>query len=130
MLSMVMNKESELCSSSSQNSSLLINIVTIMKSRLLLRDLALAIFWFHVLPIGNRVCAATSTAADCPADAHSSSVNSGTMFESMDDKVKNADGFFAALDQSGGSTPKALALYGILADVSVHAGQHLKEVKS
>ncbi len=29
------------------------------------------------------------------------------------DKVKNAEGFIAALDQSGGSTPKALRLYGI-----------------
>jgi fructose-bisphosphate aldolase class I len=29
------------------------------------------------------------------------------------DKIKNADGFIAALDQSGGSTPKALRLYGI-----------------
>ena len=28
-------------------------------------------------------------------------------------KVKNGDGFIAALDQSGGSTPKALAQYGI-----------------
>ena len=28
-------------------------------------------------------------------------------------KVKNDDGFIAALDQSGGSTPKALKLYGI-----------------
>ena len=28
-------------------------------------------------------------------------------------KVKNAEGFVAALDQSGGSTPKALKLYGI-----------------
>ncbi|MEI2700923.1 MAG: fructose bisphosphate aldolase [Baekduia sp.] len=28
-------------------------------------------------------------------------------------KIKNADGFIAALDQSGGSTPKALRLYGI-----------------
>jgi fructose-bisphosphate aldolase class I len=28
-------------------------------------------------------------------------------------KIKNADGFIAALDQSGGSTPKALKLYGI-----------------
>jgi fructose-bisphosphate aldolase class I len=28
-------------------------------------------------------------------------------------KVKSGRGFFAALDQSGGSTPKALALYGI-----------------
>ncbi len=31
----------------------------------------------------------------------------------MLDKIKTADGFIAALDQSGGSTPKALRLYGI-----------------
>src|SRR5690625_2565803 len=29
------------------------------------------------------------------------------------DKIKNGKGFIAALDQSGGSTPKALAAYGI-----------------
>lgn len=32
------------------------------------------------------------------------------------EKVRNADGFVAALDQSGGSTPKALALYGLTPD--------------
>jgi fructose-bisphosphate aldolase class I len=32
------------------------------------------------------------------------------------DKVRSARGFFAALDQSGGSTPKALAEYGIAED--------------
>ncbi|MFD1361876.1 fructose bisphosphate aldolase [Lentibacillus salinarum] len=32
------------------------------------------------------------------------------------DQMKNGDGFIAALDQSGGSTPKALALYGITED--------------
>jgi fructose-bisphosphate aldolase, class I len=32
------------------------------------------------------------------------------------DKVKNGKGFIAALDQSGGSTPKALKLYGIEED--------------
>jgi fructose-bisphosphate aldolase class I len=31
-------------------------------------------------------------------------------------KIKNAPGFIAALDQSGGSTPKALGLYGITED--------------
>jgi fructose-bisphosphate aldolase class I len=36
----------------------------------------------------------------------------GPMFE----KVLKADGFIAALDQSGGSTPKALRLYGISDD--------------
>ena len=32
------------------------------------------------------------------------------------DKIKNEPGFIAALDQSGGSTPKALANYGVEAD--------------
>jgi fructose-bisphosphate aldolase class I len=32
------------------------------------------------------------------------------------EKVKTATGFFAALDQSGGSTPGALAEYGIAPD--------------
>ena len=35
------------------------------------------------------------------------------MNEQQLQKVRDADGFVAALDQSGGSTPKALALYGI-----------------
>ena len=34
----------------------------------------------------------------------------------MTDRILNADGFIAALDQSGGSTPKALRLYGIEED--------------
>ena len=34
-------------------------------------------------------------------------------YESMLDKVRKGDGFIAALDQSGGSTPKALAGYGV-----------------
>lgn len=32
------------------------------------------------------------------------------------EKIKTAPGFIAALDQSGGSTPKALGLYGITPD--------------
>src|SRR5260221_6858675 len=32
------------------------------------------------------------------------------------EKVRSAKGFIAALDQSGGSTPKALSLYGIKPD--------------
>lgn len=32
------------------------------------------------------------------------------------EKIKNGNGFIAALDQSGGSTPKALALYGVPED--------------
>lgn len=31
-------------------------------------------------------------------------------------KMKTAPGFIAALDQSGGSTPKALGLYGVTPD--------------
>jgi fructose-bisphosphate aldolase, class I len=38
------------------------------------------------------------------------------MDSSQLDKVRSAPGFFAALDQSGGSTPKALAEYGIAED--------------
>lgn len=34
-------------------------------------------------------------------------------FEQQLEKVKTAPGFIAALDQSGGSTPKALGLYGV-----------------
>lgn len=34
----------------------------------------------------------------------------------MLEKVRSGSGFIAALDQSGGSTPKALALYGVEAD--------------
>ena len=37
------------------------------------------------------------------------------------EKVRTQDGFIAALDQSGGSTPKALRLYGIPeSEYSVH----------
>jgi fructose-bisphosphate aldolase class I len=38
------------------------------------------------------------------------------MNQQQHDKITSADGFIAALDQSGGSTPKALALYGIPED--------------
>ena len=34
-------------------------------------------------------------------------------YEQMLERVRNGDGFIAALDQSGGSTPKALKGYGI-----------------
>jgi fructose-bisphosphate aldolase class I len=35
------------------------------------------------------------------------------MNQEMLDKIRQGDGFIAALDQSGGSTPKALKLYGV-----------------
>ena len=46
-------------------------------------------------------------------------------FETMRDKIAAGNGFIAALDQSGGSTPKALAGYGIEADAwSDEAGMY------
>ena len=41
-----------------------------------------------------------------------------TVFDEMMKKAASADGFLAALDQSGGSTPKALKAYGVPDDVS------------
>lgn len=38
------------------------------------------------------------------------------MQQSQLEKMKNGKGFIAALDQSGGSTPKALAAYGVMED--------------
>ncbi|WP_433747612.1 fructose bisphosphate aldolase [Falsibacillus pallidus] len=38
------------------------------------------------------------------------------MNKSQFDRMKNGKGFIAALDQSGGSTPKALAAYGVMED--------------
>ena len=40
------------------------------------------------------------------------STTATTTFDLMMDRMANGDGFLAALDQSGGSTPKALKLYG------------------
>ncbi|MEM7502904.1 MAG: fructose bisphosphate aldolase [Pseudomonadota bacterium] len=37
-------------------------------------------------------------------------------FEEQLEKIRNKPGFIAALDQSGGSTPKALGLYGVTPD--------------
>ena len=34
-------------------------------------------------------------------------------FDQQFEKIKTQDGFIAALDQSGGSTPTALGLYGV-----------------
>lgn len=39
-----------------------------------------------------------------------------SQFDDQYEKIRSADGFIAALDQSGGSTPKALRLYGIAED--------------
>lgn len=41
------------------------------------------------------------------------------LFDEMMKKASSADGFLAALDQSGGSTPKALKSYGVPDDVRI-----------
>ena len=40
-------------------------------------------------------------------------MNTPSMKEQQQRKIKTQPGFIAALDQSGGSTPKALRAYGI-----------------
>jgi fructose-bisphosphate aldolase class 1 len=40
-------------------------------------------------------------------------MNTSGLKEQQQRKIKTQPGFFAALDQSGGSTPKALRTYGI-----------------
>jgi fructose-bisphosphate aldolase class I len=47
------------------------------------------------------------------ADVRARSCEDSRMDETQLEKVRSGRGFFAALDQSGGSTPKALAHYGI-----------------
>ena len=44
------------------------------------------------------------------------------LFEQQKAKVRTQPGFIAALDQSGGSTPKALKLYGIERERLVRRG--------
>ena len=44
------------------------------------------------------------------------------------DKIINQPGFIAALDQSGGSTPKALAIYGVPADAYANDEEMFQQV--
>ena len=48
-------------------------------------------------------------------------------FELQMEKMRNADGFIAALDQSGGSTPKALAMFGYPDDLYVEGEESMYE---
>ena len=48
-------------------------------------------------------------------------------FDKQQAKIKNDNGFIAALDQSGGSTPKALKLYGV--DESEYSGDEAMYAK-
>lgn len=52
-----------------------------------------------------------------------------SLFDEMMKKAASADGFLAALDQSGGSTPKALKAYGVPDDVSVLPNLLVKKKK-
>ena len=56
-----------------------------------------------------------NTESSPPSSASCSNAN----FEAQLEKIQNGDGFLAALDQSGGSTPKALSLYGVPEDLYV-----------
>ena len=49
-------------------------------------------------------------------------------FEKMLTQMKSGAGFIAALDQSGGSTPKALALYGVEADAYSNDAEMFGEI--
>jgi len=44
------------------------------------------------------------------------------------ERMKNDNGFIAALDQSGGSTPKALAIYGVLEDAYANETEMFQKV--
>ena len=50
-----------------------------------------------------------------------------TDFTELMDKIRNQNGFIAALDQSGGSTPKALAAYGYPEDKYVKGEESMYE---
>ena len=49
-----------------------------------------------------------------------------TTFDQQLQKIKNDKGFIAALDQSGGSTPKALKLYGVNEDCVVERARDVR----
>ena len=49
-------------------------------------------------------------------------------FEEQLERARTADGFLAALDQSGGSTPKALRQYGIADDSYVEGETSMYDV--
>ena len=48
-------------------------------------------------------------------------------FEEQLDRARNTDGYLAALDQSGGSTPKALGAYGVPAGDYVEGEESMYE---
>ena len=45
------------------------------------------------------------------------------------DRIATGKGFIAALDQSGGSTPKALALYGVMEDAYSNDAEMFGEIQ-
>ena len=51
-------------------------------------------------------------------------------FEKMHARMSKASGFIAALDQSGGSTPKALALYGVDANDYASEAEMFAEIQN
>ena len=68
-----------------------------------------------VLGFGHRTFGHSISAAGCGILGLRAVANEGPQYMNQQqfDKIAQAPGFVAALDQSGGSTPKALRLYGI-----------------
>src|SRR6478735_10658966 len=63
---------------------------------------------------GNRLPARPpAVKRPCEDGAHSQSRGENMDHQEMSRRIREANGFIAALDQSGGSTPKALAGYGV-----------------
>jgi fructose-bisphosphate aldolase class I len=58
----------------------------------------------------------SAAASDKAADKIEMNEGQGMMNPTMAQQMAQKDGFIAALDQSGGSTPKALKLYGVAED--------------
>ena len=94
------------------------------KGDLCLRRLLLCVFVLsHSLDVNRDSRAAWLLIVGVRASDNQPSHEVGTQqqrdaFAAMMKKMVSGDGFLAALDQSGGSTPKALRLYGVPDDVS------------
>lgn len=64
-------------------------------------------------PTQNTEKSSPTPEANAESQPSSSASCSNENFEAQLEKIQTGDGFLAALDQSGGSTPKALDLYGV-----------------
>lgn len=70
---------------------------------------------------------ANASTASAPTARNARSATTEEDFAIMLDRIANKDGFLAALDQSGGSTPKALDIYGHPRDLYVEGQESMFE---